>query len=55
MGGYALASGFTAFFSLVLSPRLGEAVLIASLFGFVAHVAAAIFVFGSQSATRAWG
>jgi hypothetical protein len=54
-GGYALASAFTAFFSLALPLHPGDAVLTASLLGFIVHVVAAIFVFGSQSAVRAWG
>jgi hypothetical protein len=53
-GAYALASSFTAFFSLALPLHPGEAVLTASLLGFIVHVAAAIFVLGSQSAARAW-
>jgi hypothetical protein len=55
LGGYALASAFTAFFSLALPLSPGEAVLTASLLGFVVYVAAVIAVFGAGSATRAWG
>jgi hypothetical protein len=55
VGGYALASAFTAFFSLALPLHPGEAVLTASLLGFVVYVAAIIVVFGARSATRAWG
>jgi hypothetical protein len=55
VGGYALASAFTAFFSLALPLHPGEAVLTASLSGFVVYVAAIIVVFGARSATRAWG
>ena len=55
VGGYALASAFTAFFSLALPLHPAEAVMTASLLGFLVHVAAAIVVFGAKSATRAWG
>ncbi|MDR2261760.1 MAG: iron transporter [Azoarcus sp.] len=55
LGGYALASAFTAFFSLALPLHPGEAVLTASLLGFVVYVAAVISVFGAGSAARAWG
>jgi hypothetical protein len=54
LGGYALASAFTAFFSLALPLHPSEAVLTASLLGFVVHVAAIRVVFGARNATRAW-
>jgi uncharacterized membrane protein YgcG len=55
LGGYALASAFTAFSSLALPLHPAEAVLTASLLGFVVYVAAVIFVFAERSAMRAWG
>jgi uncharacterized membrane protein YgcG len=54
-GGYALASSFTAFFSLALPFPPAEAVLTASLSGFVVYVAAILVVFAARSATWAWG
>ena len=55
VGGYALASAFTAFFSLALPLHPSEAVLTASMLGFVVYVAAILCVFGAKSAARAWG
>jgi hypothetical protein len=54
VGGYALASSFTAFFSLALPLPPSEAVLAASLAGFAVHGAAAVFVFAARDTTRAW-
>ncbi|MFT4102560.1 MAG: iron transporter [Burkholderiaceae bacterium] len=54
LGGYALASAFTAFFSLALPLHRSEAVLTASMLSFAVYTAAAIFVFSARSATRAW-
>jgi len=54
LGGYALAYGFTAFFSVYLPMPRPDRVVTASLLCFAVWVAAAIYAFAARSATRAW-
>lgn len=54
IGGYALASVFSIFFSYLLPAALPEAVLGATLFSFAIYTAAVIWVFAAANATRAW-
>jgi hypothetical protein len=54
LGGYALAFGFTAFFSVYLPLARPDRVVLASLLCFAVWVAAAIYAFGARSAWRAW-
>lgn len=53
-GGYALAYGFTAFFSVYLPLVRADRVVYASLACFAVWTAAVIYVFAARSATRAW-
>lgn len=54
IGGYALAYGFTAFFSVYLPLAKADRVVFASLACFAVWTAAVIYVFAARSATRAW-
>lgn len=54
LGGYALAFGFTAFFSAYLPLARPDRVVTASLLCFAVWVAAVIYAFGARSALRAW-
>jgi ABC-type branched-subunit amino acid transport system substrate-binding protein len=58
VGGYALASVAASALALALPlftpASRADGVLIASLLSFVFYTAAAIWVFGTRSATRAW-
>lgn len=54
IGGYALAYGFTAFFSVYLPLARPDRVVLASLLCFAVWTAAVIYVFAARSATRAW-
>lgn len=54
LGGYALAYGFTAFFSVYLPMSRPDRVVTASLLCFSVWVAAAIYAFAARSAMRAW-
>lgn len=53
-GGYALAYGFTAFFSVFLPLAKADRVVFSSLACFAVWTAAVIYVFAARSATRAW-
>ncbi|PRB77529.1 DUF3649 domain-containing protein [Pseudomonas sp. MYb185] len=53
-GGYLLAFGFTAFFSVYLPFSRPNRVVTASLLCFAVWVAAAIYAFAARSPTRAW-
>lgn len=53
-GGYALAYGFTAFFSVYLPLARADRVVFASLLCFAVWTAAVIYVFAARSALRAW-
>jgi hypothetical protein len=54
IGGYALAYGFTAFFSVYLPLARADRVVYPSMACFAVWVAAVIYVFAARSATRAW-
>lgn len=54
VGGYALAFGFTAFFSVYLPMSRPDRVVTASLLCFAVWVAAAIYAFAARSALNAW-
>ncbi len=54
LGGYALAFGFTAFFSVYLPMSRPDRVVTASLLCFAVWVAAAIYAFAARSALYAW-
>ncbi|CAD5108119.1 DUF3649 domain-containing protein [Zestomonas carbonaria] len=54
VGGYALAYGFTAFFTVYLPLARPDRVVFSSLACFAVWTAAAIYVFAARSATRAW-
>lgn len=54
VGGYALAYGFTAFFSVYLPLARPDRVVYASLLCFAVWTAAVIYVFAARSALRAW-
>lgn len=54
LGGYALAFGFTAFFSVYLPMARPDRVVTASLLCFAVWVAAAIYAFAARSALHAW-
>lgn len=54
LGGYALAYGFTAFFSVYLPMSRPDRVVTASLLSFAVWVAAVIYAFSARSALRAW-
>ncbi|MDP9941052.1 DUF3649 domain-containing protein [Ectopseudomonas alcaliphila] len=53
-GGYALAYGFTAFFSVYLPLARADRVVFASLLCFAVWSVAAIYAFAARSALRAW-
>jgi len=53
-GGYALAYGFTAFFSVYLPLPRPDRVVTASLLCFAVWVAAVIYAFAARSALAAW-
>jgi len=52
--GYALAAISTVFLALILPLPRAEAVLLASLLGFVVYVLAVLWVFAARTAGRAW-
>ena len=54
LGGYALAFGFTAFFSVYLPMSRPDRVVTASLLCFAVWVAAAIYAFAARRALNAW-
>jgi ABC-type glycerol-3-phosphate transport system permease component len=54
LGGYALAFGFTAFFSVYLPMSRPDRVVTASLLCFAVWVAAVIYAFAAKSALHAW-
>ena len=54
VGGYLLAFGFTAFFSVYLPFSRPDRVVVASLLCFAAWVAAAIYAFAARSPRLAW-
>lgn len=54
VGGYLLAFGFTAFFSVYLPLARADRVVTASLLCFAAWVAAALYAFAARSPFRAW-
>ncbi|WP_028240061.1 DUF3649 domain-containing protein [Stutzerimonas azotifigens] len=54
LGGYGLAYGFTAFFSVYLPLARPDRVVVASLSCFAVWVAAAVYAFAARSAGRAW-
>lgn len=54
LGGYALAFGFTAFFSVYLPLSRPDRVVTASLLCFAVWVAAVIYAFAARSALYAW-
>ncbi|WP_017937382.1 DUF3649 domain-containing protein [Zestomonas thermotolerans] len=54
VGGYALAYGFTAFFTVYLPLARPDRVVFAGLLSFVVWTAAVIYVFAARSAIRAW-
>jgi hypothetical protein len=54
LGGYALAFGFTAFFSVYLPMPRPDRVVTASLLCFAVWVAAVIYAFAAKSALHAW-
>ncbi|OZI58640.1 DUF3649 domain-containing protein [Bordetella genomosp. 1] len=54
VGGYALASALSVLLALLLPLPRAQAVLAASMLGFVWYVAAIMVAFSVRSATRAW-
>ncbi len=54
LGGYALAFGFTAFFSVYLPMSRPDRVVTASLLCFAVWVGAVIYAFAARSALFAW-
>jgi hypothetical protein len=54
IGGYALAYGFAAFFSVYLPLARPDRVAFAGMLSFAVWTAAAIYAFAVRSATRAW-
>jgi hypothetical protein len=54
IGGYALAYGFTAFFSVYLPLARPDRVSFAGMLCFAVWTAAAIYAFAARSALRAW-
>lgn len=54
LGGYALAFGFTAFFSVYLPMSRPDRVVTASLLCFAVWVTAVIYAFAARSALYAW-
>lgn len=54
VGGYAFASVLTAFLALTLPLARSQAVLAAMLIAIAAYACAAMWVFATSSATRAW-
>ncbi|UVE16892.1 DUF3649 domain-containing protein [Pseudomonas sp. LS44] len=54
VGGYALAYGFTAFFTVYLPLARPDRVVFSSILCFAVWTAAVIYVFAARSATRAW-
>ena len=54
VGGYALAYGFAAFFSVYLPLARPDRVAFAGMLSFAVWTAAAIYVFAASSAIRAW-
>lgn len=53
-GGYALAYGFTAFFTVYLPLARPDRVVFASLLCFAVWVAAALYAFAAKSVARLW-
>ena len=53
LGGYALASVFTALLSLILPLNRAEAVTTATMLGFVVMPLAVLYVFAARSLSRA--
>lgn len=53
-GGYALAYGFTAFFSVYLPLAKADRVVFSSLACFAVWTATVIYVFAARSAIRVW-
>ncbi len=54
IGGYALAYGFAAFFSVYLPLARPDRVAFAGMLSFAVWTAAVIYVFAARSAARAW-
>ncbi|WP_193074101.1 DUF3649 domain-containing protein [Pseudomonas sp. FME51] len=54
VGGYLLAFGFTAFFSVYLPLSRANRVVTASLLCFAIWVAAALYAFGARSPSHTW-
>lgn len=54
VGGYLLAFGFTAFFSVYLPLSRANRVVTASLLCFAIWVAAALYAFAARRPSRAW-
>lgn len=53
-GGYALSSAATVLMALLWPAPLAQAVLWATMLSFVVYTVAAIWVFTTRSAARAW-
>lgn len=53
-GGYALAYGFTAFFTVYLPLARADRVMFASLLCFAVWAAAALYAFAAHSVARLW-
>ncbi len=54
LGGYALSSAATILLSLAWPAPQAQAVMWATMLSFAVYAAAAIWVFATRSATRAW-